>query len=153
MRDIFRKVVNGHPIGAEVARLGNVEINLVVASERRIRQGFLINPYKPHQGSLPVKAFFKSHQADPRAVKYPDNGGHVTGHHSAVNYDFYDPIVRMIKVGSRLGIGSQREKLGLIRIEPTYRFIDPVVVFHSGSARKVVHYRPESEQGDEQRGL
>lgn len=137
MRELHKTVVLGHPLGAEVARNGNIEINLITASMKRLQDGLYLNPHKPERGALPVYAYFSSHEA--KGATLGENLGHVTGQHSAVNYDFYDRLKAMARLHHRLG-GPGRRVLGLARIEPWYRTVASVVVSEDG---KLVKKQPD----------
>lgn len=143
MRELHKKVIMAHPVGREVASRGGVEINLITASDERIRQGLQLNPHKPKRGALPIYAYYKSHEAP--AARY-EGGSHVTGQHSAVNYDFYDTLVEMFKLHQKLG-GPRRRTIGLARIEPWYRTVPSVVTSKNGALTKIT---PEEawEQND-----
>jgi hypothetical protein len=133
MRELYKNVILKHPVGKQVAEQLGVEINLITASGDRIEKGLLANPHKPQRGSIPVYAYYKSHDA-PEA-QYEGNA-HVTGQHSAVNYDFYDTLIGMFKLHQRLG-GPRRRILGLARIEPWYRTVPSVVTTKNGSLVKI----------------
>jgi hypothetical protein len=137
------KMVQGHQKGAAVARAGNVEINLVAASASRIKNGLLINPKKKQKGTIPVYSYFRANEA--KAAQFKRNAPHITGQHSAVNYDFSDTLIEMFKLHERVG-GPKRQILGLARVEPWYRTLDSVVDLGAQGASRVDIYDSANQE-------
>ncbi len=147
LRDTYRHIIKKHPKGESVVAVNNVEAHMLVAQEERIKYGLALNPYKPRKGTLPVVAFYKAHGV--HIVTDRNSGSHISGQHSAVNYDFYDPIIEMEKLSSQLGMG--RPRIALARVEPWYRHpdVDPAITFQNGYAERV---RKKESSQDERAG-
>ena len=67
----------------------SVEVQLITANEKRVTRGLeygeLDKPWTKRLGS-PVRAYYLAHTADMTYARY--SGAHITGAHSAVDYDF-----------------------------------------------------------------
>ncbi len=73
----------------------SVEVQLLVASEERIRLGFRYDA-EDSMGNdvhfaLPVRAYYQAHYAN----KTYESDAHITGAHSSVDYDFEDDLAQM----------------------------------------------------------
>lgn len=136
MRDTYKHIIKKHPKGARVAQVDNVEAHLIVAQRQRIRQGLLLDPYKPSKGSIPIKAYYEAHKAQAKTDR--GSGSHISGQHSAVNYDFYEPLMLMEKVAPQIGV--KRPRIALARVEPWYRHPDikPAITFKNGHPERVL---------------
>lgn len=77
----------------------SIEVQLIVASEERIKHGLAID-WMYSSESIPVKAYFLAHDSIEA-----EHGAHVTGYHSAVDFDFEVTIKNMV--------GAARELLGV----------------------------------------
>ena len=76
----------------------SIEVQLIVASEERIKHG-LAASWLRNSESIPVKAYFLAHDSIEA-----EHGAHITGYHSAVDFDFEITIKNMV--------GAARELLG-----------------------------------------
>lgn len=76
----------------------SIEAQLIVASEERIKHG-LATDWMYGSESIPVKAYFLAHDSIEA-----EHGAHITGYHSAVDFDFEVTIKNMV--------GAARELLG-----------------------------------------
>lgn len=76
----------------------SIETQLIVASEERIKHG-LAASWLRNSESIPVKAYFLAHDSIEA-----EHGTHITGYHSAVDFDFEVTIKNMV--------GTARELLG-----------------------------------------
>lgn len=77
----------------------SIEVQLIVASEERIKHGLAID-WMYSSESIPVKAYFLAHDSIEA-----EHGAHITGYHSAVDFDFEVTIKNMV--------GAARELLGV----------------------------------------
>ena len=76
----------------------SIEVQLIVANEERIKHG-LAASWLRNSESIPVKAYFLAHDSIEA-----EHGAHITGYHSAVDFDFEVTIKNMV--------GAARELLG-----------------------------------------
>mgnify|MGYP000881791497 FL=1 len=76
----------------------SIEVQLIVTSEERIKHG-LATDWMYSSESIPVKAYFLAHDSIEA-----EHGTHITGYHSAVDFDFEVTIKNMV--------GAARELLG-----------------------------------------
>ena len=76
----------------------SIEAQLIVANEERIKHG-LAASWLRNSESIPVKAYFLAHDSIEA-----EHGTHITGYHSAVDFDFEVTIKNMV--------GAARELLG-----------------------------------------
>ena len=76
----------------------SIEAQLIVASEERIKHGLAASWLRDSE-SIPVKAYFLAHDSIEA-----EHGTHITGYHSAVDFDFEVTIKNMV--------GAARELLG-----------------------------------------
>ena len=76
----------------------SIEVQLIVTSEERIKHG-LAASWLRNSESIPVKAYFLAHDSIEA-----EHGAHITGYHSAVDFDFEVTIKNMV--------GAARELLG-----------------------------------------
>lgn len=78
----------------------SVEVQLLVASESRIKNGLID---RDHDGiaksTTPVRAYFMAHVSE----QGYGNGAHITGYHSSVDYDFENAIESMVRVARNAG--------------------------------------------------
>jgi hypothetical protein len=85
-----------------------VEINLLTASAERIRNGLPERLWGDNLPTIPLRAYFVSHEA-PDTTGY-DQNAHITGTHSSVDFDFEEPIRRMVKyIDSKSGKHAEDE--------------------------------------------
>lgn len=77
----------------------SIEVQLIVANEERIKHG-LAASWLRNSESIPVKAYFLAHDSIEA-----EHGAHITGYHSAVDFDFEVTIKNMV--------GASRELLGV----------------------------------------
>jgi hypothetical protein len=75
--------------------LRSIEINLIVASKKRLEKGLEDPMSHPSFRPVKVRAYFMSHAAEGARSR---NESHVSGLHSTVNFDFGDPIEAMVKL-------------------------------------------------------
>ena len=75
-----------------------IEVQLIVANEQRIKHGLEVD-WLRNSESIPVKAYFLAHDSIEA-----EHGAHITGYHSAVDFDFEVTIKNMV--------GAARELLG-----------------------------------------
>ena len=76
----------------------SIEAQLIVASEERIKHGLAASWLRDSE-DIPVKAYFLAHDSIEA-----EHGTHITGYHSAVDFDFEVTIKNMV--------GAARELLG-----------------------------------------
>ena len=76
----------------------SIEAQLIVASEERIKHGLAASWLRDSE-NIPVKAYFLAHDSIEA-----EHGTHITGYHSAVDFDFEVTIKNMV--------GAARELLG-----------------------------------------
>lgn len=74
----------------------SIEVQLIVASEERIKHGLAID-WMYSSESIPVKAYFLAHDSIEA-----EHGAHVTGYHSAVDFDFEVTIKNMVGASRKL---------------------------------------------------
>jgi hypothetical protein len=72
----------------------SLEINLLVSSQDRLENGLKTNMWDPNSAVIPVKAYFKAHDA--AATSTREHKAHVTGIHSSVDFDFEQNIGDMV---------------------------------------------------------
>jgi len=130
IRDVYRNFLS-HPAMSSYVENDAIEVNLLVASEGRLEHGLALNEHQPALGTLKVNAYFKSHFAESAQTA---NKGHVTGLHSAVNYDFYEPCNDMHKILKDYG----SEPPALTRVLSPYKEkgSKPVYSFEGGTLKK-----------------
>jgi len=114
MRDVYYSLIDNPTFKAYVES-GKVEINLLIASEDRIKNGLAVNPYEPTHGHIPVFAYYQSHEA-PLAKR--EQRAHITGLHSTVNFDFSGPLKEMAKKDT----GNYAVIPAIARVNPVYHF-------------------------------
>jgi len=74
--------------GAARRYLDSLEINLITASRRRLReQNFTVGNFK-----LPVKAYYMAHDANGGPVVYTENNAYVSGTHSSTDHEFSNKL-------------------------------------------------------------
>lgn len=75
----------------------SIEVQLIVASEERIKYGLATDWMYYGSESIPVKAYFLAHDS-----VEAEHGTHITGYHSAVDFDFEIAIKNMVNVARGL---------------------------------------------------
>jgi hypothetical protein len=87
-------VVNDFVV-AHPEHAGSVEVQLVVATEDRIKRGTLQEPdksgYESPASTVPVRAYYMAHNADPGLGRL-DGDAHITGSHCSSDYYFEDHL-------------------------------------------------------------
>jgi hypothetical protein len=116
-KPLFRKFADG----------GRVEINLIVASADRIRNGLHIVPGQPEKGTIPVRAYYQAHYA---ATAHKAHSSYITGVHSPVNCGFSEVSRRAAKTFIRASKGEKPKPPALVRLVPDYR--DQLATIHIG---------------------
>lgn len=94
MRDTYSKYME-NPVFRKYAQAGSVEINLLVASQDRFENGLRIDSADDLAGSIPVRAYYLSHDAHGTAIS--EHESHVSGIYSSVNYDFRNECYQMAR--------------------------------------------------------
>lgn len=135
MRDVYKQLESSG-VKPSYIDVNRVEINLVVASPQRIKNGLVVPGDKKRGDTIvPVKGYFRSRSC----TNAPEeNQGYVTGLHSSVNYGFRDELLKMCKVYDMLKKnGKAKTQLALLYVDPWYKdySIEPVFSF---SGRKIV---------------
>lgn len=74
----------------------SIEVQLIVANEERIKHG-LAASWLRNSESIPVKAYFLAHDSIEA-----EHGAHITGYHSAVDFDFEVTIKNMVGASRKL---------------------------------------------------
>ena len=72
----------------------SLEVNLLVSSQDRLENGLRTEIHDQSSFAIPVKAYFKAHDAAATSVK--EHNAHVTGIHSSVDFDFEQTIGDMV---------------------------------------------------------
>ncbi len=72
----------------------SLEVNLLVSSQDRLENGLRTDIHDQSSFAIPVKAYFKAHDAAATSVK--EHNAHVTGIHSSVDFDFEQTIGDMV---------------------------------------------------------
>lgn len=125
--------IRGHEKLATYA--DSVEINLIASSGGRLKHGLKTNAYDSSSPSIPVKAYFKTHDAPETSQQ--EHRGHVTGTHSAVDYDFEAELhVMARRMGDNEGEAVNLPPLANI-IRP-YRYAKPRITV--GKNGKIVRH-------------
>lgn len=86
LRDVYHSLVDQYP---EIK--DQIEIQLIVANEQRIKYGLSVDELMGDGKKIPVRAYFSAHDS-----KTAKNGAYITGFHSSVDYDFEKLIRRML---------------------------------------------------------
>jgi hypothetical protein len=128
MRDVYHSLDRFKTFRSYVDA-GEVEINLLIASNDRLKNGFKVNPYNAHSPTLPVYAYYRSHQA---STAKQENGGHVSGLHSSANYDF---AMALKKIARKQEHGFVPPMLA--RINSSYHFAEPQVRISADALTRV----------------
>jgi hypothetical protein len=129
MRDNYAQLMH-QPTFREFAQAGRVEIHVLAASEDRIRHGLAIDPENPEGGSIPVKAYYRSHFSE---TSQKADHSYVTGLHSYVNYGF-GALCRKI---ARKSDGEAHAVPTLSRIYPRYKVEPPRFEITNGQIREL----------------
>lgn len=74
----------------------SIEAQLIVANEQRIKHGLEVDWLRDSE-NIPVKAYFLAHDS-----MEAEQGVHITGYHSAVDFDFEITIKNMVNVARGL---------------------------------------------------
>lgn len=75
-----------------------IEVQLIAANKQRIKYGLSVDWLYAGE-KIPVKAYFSAHYSAVAGEK-----AHITGSHSAVDFDFESKIMKMIREAERLGV-------------------------------------------------
>ena len=75
-----------------------IEVQLIAANKQRIKYGLSVDWLYAGE-KIPVKAYFSAHYSAVAGEK-----AHITGSHSAVDFDFESTIMKMIREAERLGV-------------------------------------------------
>ena len=86
LRDVYHSLVDQYP---EIE--DQIEMQLIVANEQRIKYGLSVDELMGDGKKIPVRAYFSAHDS-----KTAKNGAYITGFHSSVDYDFEKLIRRML---------------------------------------------------------
>lgn len=86
LRDVYHSLVDQYP---EIE--DQIEMQLIVANEQRIKYGLSVDELMGDGKRIPVRAYFSAHDS-----KTAKNGAYITGFHSSVDYDFEKLIRRML---------------------------------------------------------
>ncbi len=86
LRDVYHSLVDQYP---EIE--DQIEMQLIVANEQRIKYGLSVDELMGDGKKIPVRAYFLAHDS-----KTAKNGAYITGFHSSVDYDFEKLIRRML---------------------------------------------------------
>lgn len=106
MRDSYKMLLEAdYELVSAAQAAGNLEVNLLVAGEERLRNGIVLDEFRPEEGVLPVLAYYRSHNAPNAKLR---TSGHVTGIHSSVNWDFSKTLEGIVKFGQTLGLDLPR---------------------------------------------
>lgn len=118
LREVINKQAQ-NPAFEEYLKAGRVEVNLIVSSQKRIKEGLELEPGNPDGYRVPVKSYYVSHHSE--AALY-EHKSHVTDIESTGNYDFGLQCMQMAKrTGQRVP--------ALAKIRPTYKnYQAPVIV-------------------------
>lgn len=86
LRDVYHSLVDQYP---EIE--DQIEMQLIVANEQRIKYGLSVDELMGDGKKIPVRAYFSAHDS-----KTAKNGAYITGFHSSVDYDFEKLVRRML---------------------------------------------------------
>lgn len=113
-----------------------IEINLLVASENRLRDGLSVENWSTDGDYIPVKAYYKAHDAS--ATSGHEHKAHVTGTHSSVDFDFEVEIDSMRRKLEYTQLPREDESWitppmpPLSNIVRTYRYAEPLIRIERG---------------------
>lgn len=99
--------------------LSNMEINLLVGTADRLKDGLAVEPKLANSKRIPVRAYYRAHHA-PKAKE--EHASHVTGLHSSVDYDFEKEIERMVLARNMHTGGDSINMPPLTNIVREYRY-------------------------------
>lgn len=105
MRDLYAKLYKDDWF-RHYADAGSVELNVIAASEDRLKNGLRLEAFDDRRGKLRVRSYYLTHDAGDVAVS--EHEAHLTGLHSSVNYDFRNDLAIMAEIMAlpQPGIGS-----------------------------------------------
>lgn len=120
-----------------------IEVQLIAANKQRIKYGLSVDWLYTGE-KIPVKAYFSAHYSAVAGEK-----AHITGSHSAVDFDFESMIVKMIREAERLGVKDIHMPPGTNIVRP-YRKdgVTRASLANIERARQYRRGRLAAEQGD-----
>ena len=93
LKNVYNLLVEQYP---EIK--DQIEVQLIAANKQRIKYGLSVDWLYAGE-KIPVKAYFSAHYSAVAGEK-----AHITGSHSAVDFDFESTIMKMIREAERLGV-------------------------------------------------
>ena len=120
-----------------------IEVQLIAANKQRIKYGLSVDWLYAGE-KIPVKAYFSAHYSAVAGEK-----AHITGSHSAVDFDFESTIMKMIREAERLGVKDIHMPPGTNIVRP-YRKdgVTRASLTNIERARQYWRGRLMAEQGD-----
>ena len=91
LEDVYASLISQYPELKD-----SIEIQLIVANEQRIKHGLKTSVLNDSE-NIPVKAYFLAHHS-----KIAENEAHITGYHSAVDFDFEQTIGYIVHMARSL---------------------------------------------------
>jgi len=138
LRKVYISLVGQYP---EIRK--QIEVQLIAANKQRIKYGLSVDWLYAGE-KIPVKAYFSAHYSAVAGEK-----AHITGSHSAVDFDFESTIMKMIREAERLGVKDIHMPPGTNIVRP-YRKdgVTRASLANIERARQYRRGRLAAEQGD-----